>query len=183
MSQNTSSAETDPPSRETISQEQIEVHWQHPRHELERPVLLVWPNPLRENWAAEVLDDNTATVVCREVLYREDTDDEADGRGEIQKRSEPVQPHDEIPQYVETALLDYDSEYGPIDSVMNPVNTTDETPPTDPQVTLEDYFDRETSVAAAIEASATDGTDAEEDAPVENLLCGGRQANAIRRNP
>jgi len=143
-------------------------------------VLLVWTNPLRENWAAEVLDDNTAKVVCREVLYREETDD-PDETGEIKKRAEPVQSHDEIPQYVETALLDYDSEYGPITSVVNPINATDTVPPTDPQVTLQEYFTREPSVAAAIEAS--DHDEEPDEAPlVERLLCGGRQSAARRRN-
>ncbi len=181
MSQNTSSTNPESLSRDSISQDEIEVHWQHPRHNLEHPVLLVWPNPLRENWAAEVLDDNTAQVVCREVLYREETTD-SEERGEIQKHAESVYPHEEIPQYVERALLDYDSEYGPIESVVNPVQVADETPPADPQVTLEEYFDREPSVATR-EAADAGADEDDEGSLVKNLLCGGRQSTSFRRNP
>jgi hypothetical protein len=113
--------------------ESIEVHWQHPRHELENPVLLVMPHPTREQWAAEILDDETAVVVCRRVLWK-------DSDGEIQNYAEEVGPLDEIPGYIEEALLDYDLNYGPVDEVVNPVNEEDHEPPEDPLMTLDDYF-------------------------------------------
>ena len=113
--------------------EHVEVHWQHPRHELENPVLLVQPHPTREQWAAEILDDQAAVVVCRRVLWK-------DNEGDIRKYAERVDPLDEIPGYIEDALLDYDLNYGPVDDVVNPVNVGDYEPPEDPLMTLEDYF-------------------------------------------
>ena len=118
---------------EEVSQEQVEIHWQHPRHEAENPVLLVWPNPLRENWAAEILEKNRAVVVCRTVLW-EDND------GEIQKYAEAVDALDEIPAYVEEALLEYDSNYGPVDHVVNQTRESDTEVPDDPSITFESYF-------------------------------------------
>jgi len=91
----------------------IEVHWQHPRHGLEDPVLLVWPAPVRDKWAAN-LSDGTAWVVCHETLY----DDPQ--TGEVEKLSRAVNPNDPIPRCVVTALYEYDSEYGPVETVANP---------------------------------------------------------------
>lgn len=48
-------SESDHP--EHVEQDQIEVHWMHPRTQLENPVLKIWPNPTREEWSAEVLED------------------------------------------------------------------------------------------------------------------------------
>lgn len=106
---------TDVPSFEydDIDAEQIEVHWQHPRTELENAVLLVWPNPMRDKWAAEVDDDGVAWVVCHTTLY--ETDD-----GEIEKRARTVDPNEAIPACVAYALLAYDGEYGPVETVVNP---------------------------------------------------------------
>ena len=92
--------------------ESIEVHWQHPRTELENPVLLVWPHPARDKWAAEVEGD-TAWVVCHTTLY-EDSD------GDIESHARQVNPNDAIPSCVAEALLQYDSEYGPVENVVNP---------------------------------------------------------------
>jgi hypothetical protein len=113
--------------------ESIEVHWQHPRHQLENPVLLVMPHPTREQWAVEVLDDQSAVVVCRRVLWK-------DSDGEIRKHAERVDPLDEIPGYIEEALLNYDLNYGPVEDIVNPVNDEDYDPPEDPLMTLDDYF-------------------------------------------
>lgn len=124
--------------REGLSQDQIEVHWQHPRHELEKPVLLVWPNPLRENWAVEVLDDNRAKVVVREVMIEVET---ADGGSEIEKHTEQVDLcYDTIPQYVEDALLTYDGQYGPVEQVINEVDSEETEIPDDPTITFDAYF-------------------------------------------
>jgi len=121
----------------TISQDQVEVHWQHPRHDLENPVLLIWPNPLRENWVAEVVGERRARVIARKVLVEE----EHDGETEIESYTEPVSQYRErIPQYVEQALLEYEGEYGPIDSVANPVERDDTEVPDDPQSTFDSYF-------------------------------------------
>lgn len=120
-------------SEKEVSQDQIEVHWQHPRTKIENPVLLIWPNPTREEWAAEKVDVDTAVVVCRTVLYRDNDD-------EIQKHAERVDPLDEIPAYIEEALLNYDSNYGPVDHVVNPVNESDTEPPEDVTRTFDDYF-------------------------------------------
>lgn len=120
-------------SETEIEQDQVEVHWQHPRHELERPALLVCPNPLREQWAAEIDDKKNAVVVCRMVLW--ETSD-----GEIEKHAEPVDPLDEVPGYVHEALMDYDSEYGPVEDVINPVASEDDEVPENPRETLEAYF-------------------------------------------
>jgi len=95
-----------------IDPDQIEIHWQHPRTEIENPVLLVWPNPVRDKWAAEV-DDGVAWVVCHTTLYE-------DNEGEIQKVSRKVNPNEPIPWCVAEALLGYDSEYGPVEEVANP---------------------------------------------------------------
>lgn len=95
-----------------IDPDQIEIHWQHPRTEIENPVLLVWPNPVRDKWAAEV-DDGVAWVVCHTTLYE-------DNEGEIQKVSRKVNPNEPIPWCVAEALLGYDSEYGPVEKVANP---------------------------------------------------------------
>jgi len=95
-----------------IDPAQIEIHWQHPRTEIENPVLLVWPNPVRDKWAAEV-DDGVAWVVCHITLYE-------DNEGEIQKVSRKVNPNEPIPRCVAEALLGYDSEYGPVETVANP---------------------------------------------------------------
>lgn len=120
-----------------VSQEQVEVQWQHPRHELEQPVLLVWPNPLRENWAVEVLDDGWAKVVCREVLVEVETDDGT----EIEKYSERVDLcYDTIPKYVEQALLAYEGNYGPVEGVINEVDGEETEIPDDPTITLDAYF-------------------------------------------
>ena len=120
-----------------VKQDEVEVHWQHPRHELEKPVLLVWPNPLRENWAAEVLDDGRAKVVCREVMVEVENDDGT----EIEKYTERVDLcYDTIPQYVEEALLAYDSNYGPVSEVINEVDSDKTEIPDDPTITLDAYF-------------------------------------------
>lgn len=102
--------------------DQIEVHWQHPRHELENPVLLVWPNQLRDEWAAEVRAEGVAGVVCHMQLYETDDD-------EIKKLAKSVGPDEHIPEYVAKALLDYDGKYGPIDEVVNPYDGGDEFEP------------------------------------------------------
>lgn len=95
-----------------VDPDEVEVHWQHPRTEIENPVLLVWPNPVRDKWAAEI-DDGVAWVVCHTTLYE-------DGDGEIQKVSRKVNPNEPIPWCVAEALLRYDSEYGPVEEVANP---------------------------------------------------------------
>lgn len=118
---------------ENVEQDQIEVHWMHPRTQLENPILQVWPNPTREEWSAEVVEPETAAVVCRTVLWKDNDD-------EIQKYAERVDPLDEIPAYVNRALLEYDSNYGPIDHVVNPVNEDDDEVPDDPVRTFDDYF-------------------------------------------
>jgi len=131
---------TDASPQDKVNQEQVKVQWQHPRHELEKPVLLVWPSPLRENWAAEVLDDSRARVVCREVLVGVGTGEST----EIEKYTERVDlPYDTIPQYVECALLDYDGNYGPISEVINKVDTEKTEIPDDPTTTLDAYFNKE----------------------------------------
>ena len=121
-----------------VEQDQVQVQWQHPRHDLEQPILLVWPNPLRENWAVEVLDDDRAKVVAREILV--EVVDE-DGNREIEKHTEAVDVcYDTIPQYVEKALVNYDGNYGPVDSVLNEVDSEATEIPDDPTVTLDTYF-------------------------------------------
>jgi hypothetical protein len=95
-----------------VDPDEIEVHWQPPRTEIENPVLLVWPGMLRDRWAAEV-DDGVAWVVCHTTLYE-------DNEGEIQKVSRKVNPNEPIPWCVAEALLGYDSEYGPVEEVANP---------------------------------------------------------------
>ena len=127
---------------------QVEVHWQHPRHELEKPVLLVWPNPLRDEWAAEVVADGLAAVVCHMQLYEvEDFDPEEDDETErVQKYARPVFHDDPIPGYVAEALLAYDGEYGPIDEVVNPYDDFDEFEADTPERAekrLEEYRPRE----------------------------------------
>lgn len=118
---------------EHVEQDQIEVHWMYPRTQLENPILQVWPNPTREEWAAEVVEPGVAAVVCRTVLWKDNDD-------EIQKHAERVDPLDEIPAYVERALLEYDSNYGPIDDVVNQVNEDDDEIPDEPVMTFDDYF-------------------------------------------
>lgn len=95
-----------------IDPDEIDVHWQHPRTEIENPVLLVWPHPVRDQWAAEV-DDGTAWVVCHMTLYEDSND-------EVQKVARKVNPNEPIPWCVAEALLRYDGEYGPVESVANP---------------------------------------------------------------
>lgn len=100
-------------------------------------MLLIWPNPLRENWVAEVVGERRARVIARKVLVEE----EHDGETEIESYTEPVSQYRErIPQYVEQALLEYEGEYGPIDSVANPVERDDTEVPDDPQSTFDSYF-------------------------------------------
>lgn len=111
---------------------QVHIHWQHPRHELENPLLLVDPGPSRVTWAAEIISPGRAEVVCREELYQDDD-------GEIQKRAEYVEADDEIPLYLEEALLDYDSNYGPVDEVVNPVDHANREPPERLNRTVDDY--------------------------------------------
>lgn len=123
---------------DTVSQNQIEVHWQHPRHDLENPVLLVWPNPLRENWAAEIIDEDGAKVVAREILVEVD---DGDGGTEIKKHTERVDLcGDTIPQYVEQALLEYTGNYGPVNRVINQTDADRTSVPNDPTITLDAYF-------------------------------------------
>ncbi len=114
---------------EDISQEQIEVHWQHPRTELELPLLLVWPNPMIDEWAATI-ENGTATVVCHEWLVDAGEDDET----EIEKRAEEWGAEEKIPTYIAEALLRYDGEYGPVERVANPHPSVD-ADDTDPTVT------------------------------------------------
>jgi hypothetical protein len=102
----------------SIEQGQIEVHWQHPRTELELPLLLVWPSPVNDEWAA-IVDRGVATVVCHEWLFK--TDD-----GDINKRAEEWGTAEPIPGYVAEALLAYDGEYGPGNSVRNPTWDSDD---------------------------------------------------------
>lgn len=111
----------------------VEIHWQHPRHELEHPVLLILPSPSRVSWVADIINTGVAAVVVREELYR---DEES---GEVEKRAERIAESDEIPAYIADALLEYNSNYGPIDEVVNPVDRDDETPPADVNYTFDDY--------------------------------------------
>ncbi|APX98643.1 hypothetical protein [Natronorubrum daqingense] len=108
---------------ESVDQDQIEVHWQHPRTELELPLLLVWPSPVVDEWAA-VVENGVATVVCHEWLVEieigGDTNVDGDRETEIQKRAEEWGEDEAIPGYVAEALLEYDSEYGPVHTVANP---------------------------------------------------------------
>lgn len=122
-----------------VEQDQIEVHWQNPRHHLEKPVLLIWPGSLNEQWAAEITEEQHAVVVCRMILW--ETDD-----GEIEKYAERVDPRDEIPSYVDEALRSYDEErnYGPVEDVINPVaEGSEEESVEDDHETLDRYFDAE----------------------------------------
>lgn len=114
---------------EDIPQNQIEVHWQHPRTELELPLILVWPSPAIDEWAATI-ENGTATVVCHEWLVDVAEGDEM----EIEKRSEEWGADEKIPAYVAEALLRYDSEYGPVERVANPHPDVDTDDP-DPTVT------------------------------------------------
>lgn len=100
-----------------VSQDQIEVHWQHPRTELELPLLLVWLHPVRDQWAA-VVDNGVASVVCHEWLA-DVSDDDSDER-DIQNRAEEWGREETIPESVRQALLDYEGEYGPVTDVTNP---------------------------------------------------------------
>jgi len=129
---------------------QVEIHWQHPRHELENPVLRTNPMASRVWWAAEIISHGTAEVVAKIELYRDD-------EGEIQKRGEPVEPDDEIPLYLSEALLDYDSNYGPVEEIVNPVDHAEREPPDRLNRTMDDY----TSPADTGEDSAgnVDGSD------------------------
>lgn len=102
-----------------VPQDQISVHWMHPRTELELPVLAVWPGPVVDQWAAEVDPEGRATVTVHEWL-EDVSDDDADER-EIEKFAEPVEPEDAIPRYLADALRSYDGEYGPVTDVVNPV--------------------------------------------------------------
>lgn len=96
-----------------VDADDIEVHWQHPRHGMEDPVLLVWPMPVRDKWSAN-LSDGKVWIVCHETLY----DDPA--TGEVEKLSRAVNPNEPIPRCVAMALYDYEGEYGPVDTVSNP---------------------------------------------------------------
>ncbi|WP_440767547.1 hypothetical protein [Natronorubrum sp. DTA7] len=109
---------------EPVEQDQIEVHWQHPRTELELPLLLVWPSPVVDEWAA-VVENGVATVVCHEWLVEIEIDGDVE-ETEIQKRAEEWGKDEEIPGYVAEALLEYDSEYGPVNTVANPYTLEDE---------------------------------------------------------
>jgi hypothetical protein len=102
---------------EDVEQDQIEVHWQHPRTELEQPLLLVWPHPVLDQWAAE-LEDGTATVTVHEWLVDVADDPE---KTEVEKRAEAVEADDEIPAYLADALLEFEGNYGPVSEVVNPV--------------------------------------------------------------
>lgn len=110
----------------------IEVHWQHPRTGVEHPVLLVWPMPVRDRWAA-VVDDGVAWVVSHTTLY-EDAD------GEIEKIARYVNPNEPIPWCVAEALRRYDGNYGPVETVANPDTGEDgpakQAPLPDDQATL-----------------------------------------------
>ncbi|WP_436348828.1 hypothetical protein [Natronorubrum sp. FCH18a] len=125
---------------EPVEQDQIEVHWQHPRTELELPLLLVWPGSVVDEWAA-VVENGVATVVCHEWLVEIEIDgNESDEETEIQKRAEEWGKDEEIPGYVAEALIEYDSEYGPVHTVANPYTLEDETESSrnDEQMTLTD---------------------------------------------
>ena len=113
--------------------DQIEVHWLHPRTELELPLLLVWPGSVVDEWAATV-ENGVATVVCHEWLADVGEGDET----EVEKRAEEWGPDEPIPEYVADALLEYEGNYGPVTSVANPVPTTDDPPVEDYQLTLAD---------------------------------------------
>jgi len=108
-----------------ISPDEVKIHWQHPRMEVEHPVLLVWPNPLRDKWAAEI-DDGTAWVVCHTTLYEDD-------EGDVDKISRRVNPNEPVPHVVAEALLQYEGNYGPVEAVANPYAEPDSSssPPSD----------------------------------------------------
>lgn len=105
---NSTDVETD------VDQDSIEVHWQHPRTELELPLLLVWPSPVVDEWVATI-ENGVATVVCHEWL-----EDVGDEKEVIEKRAEEWGTDEPIPTYVAEALLSYDGNYGPVLEVMNP---------------------------------------------------------------
>lgn len=81
-----------------------------------------------------MIGDEFAVAVCRRVLWKDDDD-------EIRKYAERVDALDEIPGYIAEAVLDYDSNYGPVDAIVNDVREADTEPPEDPAMTLDDYFE------------------------------------------
>lgn len=100
------------PIREDYDPDDVEIHWQHPRHALESPVLLVWPGGLRDKWAAEVNDDGVAWVVSHTTLYKTDG-------GDVESVARSISPNEAIPEYVALTLLNYDGKYGPVEKVAN----------------------------------------------------------------
>jgi len=110
------------------------VHWMHPRHDLERPVLKVHVGGLSEIWSAEVKQKyNSAFFVAKKVLYEDDD-------GDVQSRTEKVFAQERVPAYVANALLSYDGKYGPVDEITNIVNWNHDIVPDEPQTTLNTYF-------------------------------------------
>ena len=110
------------------------VHWMHPRHELERPVLHVHAGGLSEIWSAEVKTKyNSAFFVAKKVLY-EDND------GDVQSTTEQIYPRERVPGYVADALLSYEGQYGPVDEIVNIIHWDDDIVPDEPQTTLDTYF-------------------------------------------
>jgi len=92
----------------TTDTDDIEVHWQEPRHKYEDPLLLVM-GP-RAEWYLKLTDSHRVVAAC---VY-EFTDDDI--------KTESIHPDAPIPSAVATAVRNYDGQYSEMTgNFLNPI--------------------------------------------------------------
>lgn len=91
----------------------MEIHHQEPRHLFEDPLLLVMVNTRPVEWYFR-LSEGQAVAVCR-LQFTGNSDN---------RPARKIHPNDPVPVDVVDAVLNYEGEYGPVETVLNPEGGT-----------------------------------------------------------
>lgn len=105
---------------ESLSASDIVIEPREPRHRLDNPVLLAWASVPETDaeieWGIDVRSDGIAAVVCRDVYDRADPETVT---------SEAIPATEPIPEQLARALSRYTGQFAPIETIVNPVGTTE----------------------------------------------------------
>ena len=101
-----------------LSASDIVIEPREPRHRLDNPVLLAWASPSDPEvgseieWGIDLAADGVAHVVCRDVYHGSDPESVT---------SEAIPATEPIPRQLARALSRYTGRFGPIETIVNPV--------------------------------------------------------------
>lgn len=103
---------------EQLAPSEIDIEAREPRHRLDDPVLLAWAVSETEviEWAIDLSSDGIAHVVCRDC-YDKATPETV--------TSEAIPSTEPIPQELALALSEYSGQFGPIETIVNPIRSSE----------------------------------------------------------